>query len=239
MAGPVYVVIPAYNEGAVIGRVIGHIKRQRDDAVVIVVNDGSTDNTAEEALRAGGYVITLPFNCGYGVALQTGLVCAYRAGASIAVTMDADGQHEPDDIKRLTGPVLGGSADIALGSRYLPESVSYRVPAMRRLASACVAKLLSLLCGQHFTDSTSGFQCLNRKALELLTTLKDFPERAPDADLILLLVKRGCRVREVAVTMHADQGGESMHGPLKSLFYLPNMCTSMLSVLLGYAVFRK
>lgn len=234
-----HIVIPAYNEGAVIRRVIETLKYNLPDASVTVVNDGSTDHTADEARQAGAYVITLPFNCGYGVALQTGLIHAYRSGASLAVTMDADGQHEPVDIERLAVPVLSGEADIALGSRYLPGSTSYRVPRLRRAASIGVARLLSLLAGQRFTDSTTGFQCLNREALRLLTTLKDFPERTPDADLILLLVMRGCKVREVPVTMHADESGDSMHGPLKSLFYLPNMCTSMLSVLLGYAVFRR
>ncbi len=231
--------MPAHNEGAVIAKVIGRIQDNFPNAHVIVVNDGSSDNTAEEALRSGAYTITLPFNCGYGVALQTGLLHVYRCGASVVVTMDADGQHEPETIRRLMEPVANGAADVSLGSRFLPASVTYRVPALRRITATCLAKLLSLLSGQQFTDTTTGFQCLNRKALRLLTSLKDFPERAPDADLILYLVMQGLRVREVPVTMHADQGGQSMHGPIKSLLYVPNMCTSILSVLLGYAGSHK
>ena len=234
-----FIVIPAYNEARVIARVVSHTKDRFPDAHLIVVNDGSTDDTANKAASAGADVITLPFNCGYGVALQTGLLCAYRSGAALVVTLDADGQHEPDDVNRLMEPVLGGRADVALGSRYLPGSHSYAVPALRRITAFCMAKLLSLLSRQSFTDSTTGFQCLSRKAVGLLTSLKDFPERTPDADLLLYLAIHGCRVCEVPVTMHADEGGESMHGPIKSLLYVPQMCTSLLGVMLEYAFSRK
>ena len=239
MRDSLYLVMPAHNEGRVIGSVVARAKRKLPGALVIVINDGSEDNTAAEAISAGAHVITLPFNCGYGVALQTGLLFAYRAGAQMVVTLDADGQHEPDDVTTLMEPVIRGVADVVLGSRYLPQSHSYRVPAARRIPSFCMAKLLSLLSRQAFTDSTTGFQCLGRKALALLTSLKDFPEKTPDADLLLYLTMHGCRVREVPVTMHADAGGQSMHGVFKSLLYIPNMCTSMLGVVLGYVFSGK
>lgn len=230
-----YVVIPAYNEGAVIGKVVRRVHEAVPEARIIVINDGSDDNTAPEAAAAGARVITLPFNCGYGVALHTGLTGALRAGPDLVITLDADGQHDPGSIERLMEPVRRGDADLVLGSRYLPQSVTYRVPALRRLTARCLARLLSLLTGQRLTDTTTGFQCMNRKTLHRFVALKDFPERTPDADLILYAVMTGCRVREVPVTMHADQGGESMHGALKSMFYVPKLFTAILSVLLGYA----
>lgn len=239
MAECVYIVMPAHNEARVVARVVARTKDQLPSASVTVVNDGSTDATAMEAAEAGAEVITLPFNCGYGVALQTGLIRAHRGNADLVVTMDADGQHEPDEIKRLIEPVANGQADVALGSRYLPGSKSYRVPPLRRIPSFFLARLLSLLSRQRFTDSTTGFQCLSRKALGLLVGLNDFPEKTPDADLLLYLAMRGCRIQEVPVRMHADSGGESMHGPFKSVLYLPHMFTSIVGVMLGHVFSAK
>jgi len=233
MSGPLYIVMPAYNEGDVVAKVVTRTKLKLPDARLVVINDGSTDKTADEALNAGADVVTLPFNCGYGVALQAGLLCAHRANAETVVILDADGQHEPDEIGRLIAPVRNGLCDVAIGSRYLPGSRSYRVPLARRITSFFVARLLSILSRQTFTDSTTGFQCMNRKALTLLAELKEFPEKSPDADLLLYLAISGCKVQEVPVLMHADAGRESMHGPVKSLFYVPKMCTSLLGVMLG------
>jgi hypothetical protein len=227
--------MPAHNEGAVIASVIHGVRMVLPDAKIIVVNDGSIDDTSSEATAAGAQVIDLPFNCGYGVALHTGLTRALRLSADMVITCDADGQHEPTSIRVLMQPIASGEADLALGSRYLPDSVSYRVPLLRRVTSHCLAWLLSLIAGQRFTDSTTGFQCMNRKTLQRFVTLKDFPEHTPDADLILYAVMTGCRVKEVAVTMHHDQRGDSMHGALKSMFYVPKLFTSILSILLAHS----
>src|ERR1700687_2897721 len=117
MASSLHIVMPAHNEGAVIAKVIGRIRENFANARVIVVNDGSSDQTADEALHSGAYTITLPFNCGYGVALQTGVLHPSRCGAPVVVPMDADAQHEPETIRRLMEPVASGAADVSLGSR--------------------------------------------------------------------------------------------------------------------------
>jgi glycosyltransferase involved in cell wall biosynthesis len=236
---PVYIVMPAHNEGLVIAKVVRRVRESVPDCEIIVVNDGSHDNTASEAAAAGARVVSLPFNCGYGVALLTGLTAAYRAGAELVVTMDSDGQHEPASIERLLEPVRKGEVDLTLGSRYLAGSVSYRVPVLRRITSRCLGWLLTAIAGQRLTDTTTGFQGMNRKVLERFVTLKDFPEKTPDADLILYAVMTGCRVREVPVTMHEDQGGESMHGVFKSMLYIPKLFTAILSVILEYAHQRR
>jgi hypothetical protein len=153
--------------------------------------------------------------------------------------MDSDGQHDPGSIEPLMKPVLKGESDLVLGSRYLPQSVSYRVPALRRIVSRCLSLLLTLITGQRLTDTTTGFQCMNRKTLERFVTLKDFPEKTPDADLILYAVMTGARVCEVPVTMHEDRGGESMHGALKSMLYIPKLFTAIVSVLLQYSHQRR
>jgi len=231
----VYVVMPAFNEDRVIASIIHRVRETLPDAHVVVINDGSGDQTASVATAAGARVVNLPFNCGYGVALQTGLTYAFRAGADIVITMDSDGQHDPGSIEPLMKPVRKGESDLVLGSRYLPQSVSYRVPALRRIVSRCLSLLLTLITGQRLTDTTTGFQCMNRKTLERFVTLKDFPEKTPDADLILYAVMTGARVCEVPVTMHEDRGGESMHGAFKSMFYIPKLFTAIVSVLLQYS----
>lgn len=227
--------MPAFNEGRVIGRVIHGVREILPNAHVVVIDDGSSDNTASAATAAGARVVSLPFNCGYGVALQTGLTYAFRAGAEIVITMDSDGQHDPRSIGSLIKPVREGEKDLALGSRYLPQSDSYQVPALRRIISYCLSLLLTVIAGQRLTDTTTGFQCMNRKTLGRFVTLKDFPEKTPDADLILYAAMTGARVCEVPVIMHEDQGGESMHGTFKSMFYIPKLFTAILSVLLQYS----
>jgi glycosyltransferase involved in cell wall biosynthesis len=227
-----YFVIPAYNEEVHVGDVVRRLKSYYPQGNVVVVNDGSTDDTWLRATQAGAQVIDMPFNGGYGTALHTGLLWAVRHNATFTITLDADGQHDPAEIAKLVSLVEGG-ADIALGSRFLPESVCYRVPASRRAGSWVFARTVSLLAGKRFTDPTTGFQCLNQKALKLLVNLRDFPEKYPDADLILYSHLRGCRIEEAAVVMHADETGDSMHGFWKSLFYAPKMLVAMLAVFLS------
>jgi glycosyltransferase involved in cell wall biosynthesis len=228
----IHVVMPAHNEGLVIADVIQRVRKAQPDARLIVVNDGSSDDTAEIAKALGAQVVHLICNCGYGISLHTGLTYAYRQGADIVVTMDADGQHAPESIEHLLFPVRTGSADLVLGSRYLPGSVCYEVPKLRRFVSRALSLLLSLLAGQTLTDTTTGFQCMNRKVLKRIVTLRHPQERTHDADLILHAIRTGARVVEVPVVMHADQGGTSMHGVFKSAYYIPKLLIAMLSVML-------
>ena len=234
-----FVVIPAHNEERNVARVVEGVRCCFPEARVIVVNDGSNDATAMEAERSGAEVVWLPFNCGYGVALQTGLLHARCRGAEFIVTMDADGQHEPGDIAKLLEPLRIGAADLALGSRYLQTSRCYRVPLVRRCASWCLSHLVSFLMGQCIRDTTTGFQGINTKALDIYLGLRDFPEKTPDADLLLYAHLNGCRIQEIGVTMYEDTTGNSMHGVFKSFFYIPQMLVSLFGVLLAYSSFRK
>ena len=233
---PFFVIVPAHNEARSVGKVIVRIRQLFPMARIAVVNDGSIDNTEYEAAQAGACVINLPFNTGYGVALQTGLIWAKRQGAKVVVTLDADGQHDPAEIAKILGPVVGGEADLALGSRYLENGSCYRIPIMRRLGAWAFAKVVSLLINQAITDPTTGFQCLNSKVLDLYVSLSDFPDKTPDADLILYAHFRACRIVEVPVSMYEDEGKDSMHGFFKSIFYGPKMLIAMLGILLARTV---
>lgn len=234
-----YFVIPAFNEGKSIGRVLQALKELFPGSQIVVVDDGSADDTPQRAALSGATVISLPFNAGYGVALQTGFLWARRHRARFVVTLDADGQHDPGEVPKLAAPVLAEEADLVLGSRYLPESRCYRVPWPRRLGSWLFAQVVSLLMRQRITDPTTGFQCMNAKVLDLYVGLPDFPSMSPDADLILYAHLRGCRIRETPVVMHEDAGKDSMHGFFKSIFYVPKMLTAILGVLLAHVSFTS
>jgi len=231
-AEDIYVVIPAYNEGRSIARVVERVRAFFPTSIVTVINDGSSDDTAEKAAAAGAHVINLPFNSGYGVALHTGLIWAYRQGAEQVITQDADGQHDAAEARKLLDALRDG-ADIALGSRYRAGSQCYRVPVSRRLGAMLFAWLLTRLSRTEITDPTTGFQALNAKALKVLVQLPDFPERTPDADVLLFARRSGCHIVEVPVAMYADESNDSMHGLWKSLFYVPKMLVAMFAVMLN------
>jgi glycosyltransferase involved in cell wall biosynthesis len=237
---PINVVVPAFNEARSVGKVVQRVKELFPHAIVVVVNDGSTDDTGGQASRAGATVVNLPFNSGYGVALHTGLIWARRNNADIVVTLDSDGQHDPGEIHKLLLPVLKDEVDLVLGSRYLPESLcGYSVPVARRFGSWVFAQLVSVIIGRRFTDPTSGFLCMNKKALDCYVNLPDFPDSSPDADMVLQAHFHNCRMKEAAVAMYADEGNDSMHGIWRSMFYVPKMLLAMLGIIIAAVLWRK
>lgn len=223
------VIIPAYNEAERIASTIADI-RKFSNADIIVVNDGSTDNTVSEAKAAGAAVLDLPFNLGYGAALQTGLKYALKKGYEFTVQMDADGQHDPSAIQSLIKPVLDSEIDIAVGSRFLSGG-DYKAPFIRRVGMLFFAFIASIFTGKRVTDPTSGFQALNRKVMEFYTS-DAYPVDYPDADVIIMLHRRGIKFREIPVTMKRAVGKVSMHSGLKPFYYTFKMLLSILVTLL-------
>jgi glycosyltransferase involved in cell wall biosynthesis len=155
-----YVVIPAYNEGPVISRVVSEVKRA--GYAVVVVDDSSSDATAEEARAAGAAVITHPFNLGQGAALQTGIDYAMAKGAGVIVTFDADGQHRVSDIARLVEALVEERADFALGSRFLGQAPN--LPPLRRLLLHAATAFTRLTTGLQVTDTHNGLRAMTRRA---------------------------------------------------------------------------
>jgi hypothetical protein len=223
------IIIPAYNEAERIASTIANI-RKFSDADIIVVSDGSTDNSAEEAKAAGAVVIELPFNLGYGAALQTGFKYALKKGYQYAVQIDADGQHDPSYIKSLVEPVLRNEVDIVIGSRYLNEG-NYRPSIVRRMGTFFFARIVCMVTNKRVTDPTSGFQALNRRVMELYTS-DAYPLDYPDADVIIMLHRSGMRFKEVPVRMERMTGKQSMHSGLKPFYYLYKMLLSIFLTLL-------
>jgi glycosyltransferase involved in cell wall biosynthesis len=197
---------------------------------VVVVNDGSRDDTARVARAAGAEVVSHPFNMGYGVAIQTGYKYALANGYDFLVQIDGDGQHDPAFIPHVLAPVLVGETDFALGSRFLGAE-SYEPSLARRVGMAFFRRLVSWLIGQRITDSTSGFQAFNRRVIRFFTT-EVFPCDYPDADMLITLHRAGFRIREVPVQMYASATGKSMHSGWKPLYYMFKMLLSIFVTLL-------
>jgi len=223
------IVMPAYNEADRIISTINNI-RQHSDTDIIVVNDGSTDETAKQAMDAGAKVIDLPFNLGYGAALQTGFKYALKQGYRYAVQMDADGQHDPSAIQALVEPILKGEADITLGSRFLGEG-DYKAPFARRAGMILFSIILRVITGKKVTDPTSGFQAMNRKVIEFYTS-DAYPVDYPDADVIIMLHMQGFSFKEIPVIMKRLPGKVSMHSGLKPFYYTFKMFLSIFVTLL-------
>jgi hypothetical protein len=226
----VLLIIPAYNEGKAIAGVIGRARQALPGADVLVVNDGSRDDTAAIARQAGAAVVSHPFNMGYGVAIQTGYKHAVARGYDYVVQMDGDGQHDPAFIPPLLAPLLAGETDFVIGSRFL-EPGSYTPPLLRRLGMGFFRFIIRLVTGQRLTDPTSGCQAFSAEVARFFAT-EVFPCDYPDADMLIMLHLAGFRIRELPVKMYANDQGVSMHKGLKPLYYVFKMLLSILVTLL-------
>lgn len=223
------IIIPAYNEEGSIAGVIQDIHRYAPEADIIVVNDGSTDRTAELAAAAGAKVLTLPYNVGIGGGMQTGYLYAQRMGYDIAVQMDADGQHPAEELPKLIAKAR--EADLVIGSRYV-ETTSYRSSRMRRAGMVFFSGLVSLVTGQRFTDTTSGFRAAGRKVIELYAAY--YPIDYPEVESIVYLKRKGCRITEVATEMHHRKAGKSSITPWKSVYYMVKVTLAVLMSAIRY-----
>jgi glycosyltransferase involved in cell wall biosynthesis len=229
----ILILIPCFNEQGRIGAVIDSLNNEMPDCDITVINDASTDNTAAEASAKGATVLSHSCNLGYGAALETGYQYAIRYGYDIALQMDGDGQHQTDQLRKILAPVVKGEADITVGSRYDNNgTASLQMPLVRRFGHRLFSILLGILTGMRFNDPTSGFQCLNSKALKLFSC-GVFPCDYPDSDVILMAQRCGLRIKEINVQMKERQGGTSMHAGMKPFYYGLKMFLSIFIVLLN------
>jgi glycosyltransferase involved in cell wall biosynthesis len=196
-------IIPAFNEEKSIATIIREIKKYTDH--VVVVDDHSTDNTEKIARLHGATVIRHSTNKGVGAAMKTGIAYAKRLKPDIVVTMDADGQHGPDDTPSLIRPLIDGKADFVLGSRFLNGQLT-DTPYGKKIGNKLFAFMVSLLVGVKLTDTQTGFRAFNRKALLSLNLASDFTYTQ---EMILVLCHNGFRCVEVPVKVHPRKYGQS------------------------------
>jgi glycosyltransferase involved in cell wall biosynthesis len=221
------VLIPAYNEADSITHVINSTRQHLPDAAIVVVNDGSTDETGAIAESAGVLVLHMPFNVGIGASVQTGFIFAYEQGYAVVVRSDGDGQHDPADLPRLVDALDMGDADMIVGTRFV-EDRGYHTPLPRRLGILLLARLISAITGQPVTDPTSGFAAFNRDAIRLFAQV--YPYDYPEPEGWVVAHRAGLRIREIPVTMKPRFGGRSSITSLRAIYY---MIKVTLAILIG------
>jgi len=224
--------VPAFNEEANVGRVIDEIRASDPSLDVVVVDDGSYDRTAEVAHAHGATVVRLPFNLGIGGAVQTGFRFAFEHGYDMAVRIDGDGQHDPSQLDRILAPVVADEADIAVGSRFAGDRDGYRSSRSRRVGIRLLAWVVSRIVGRRVTDTTSGFQALNRRAIELFA--HDYPHDYPEVEATIMVSRHRLRSVEVPVSMRERVGGRSSITALRSVYYMVKV---LLAIFVG--LFRR
>ena len=217
-------IVPAFNEEKNVGRVIDELRTLDPGLDVVVVSDGSTDKTVEVAAEHGAHVISLPFNLGIGGAVQTGFRYAWEEGYELAVRLDGDGQHDPGELRVLVAPVVSGDADLAVGSRFVSGG-GYRSSAARRVGIRILARVVSLIARQRLTDTTSGFQAANRRAIRVYAA--DLPHDYPEVEGIVMAIKHRIRLVEVPVTMRERIHGRSSIGALASIYYMVKILVAL------------
>ena len=208
-SSPVLCILPAYNEAENIGVVLRRMPREVKGLEVtsLVVDDCSEDDTAQVAASHGAYVVRLPLRMGGGAALKTGFMIGLERGARYLVTLDADGQHHPEEIERLLEPLLRDQADVVVGSRILGEYENYS-----RLRTAGVrffSSIISFLTACRITDCSSGFRAFQA---EVLRRLRLRQKQYHTSELIIEAVKKGARIVEVPITISRRLSGTSKKG---------------------------
>jgi len=226
-------IVPAYNEGDMIARVVREIHRHAPDFDVVVVDDGSADDTARVAEAEGAALIRHPFNLGIGGAVQSGYKYALRNGYDVAIQVDGDGQHKPAHIHDLLESLqtAGDEADMVYGSRFRGDP-GYKVPLGRRVGNMIFSVVLTAITRQRITDPTSGFRMTNRRGIELFA--RDYPHDYPEVEALLMLHAHRLRVHEVPVRMNARGFGRSSIDYPRSAYYMAKV---MLALFIG--LFRR
>ncbi len=224
------VVVPAYNEARSIEAVIASIREHMPGATVTVVNDGSSDDTGARAGAAGALVLTLAVNLGIGGAVQTGYKYALAEGFSYAVQIDGDGQHDPSETHHLLEELVTGDTDIVIGSRWLGRG-DYVASKNRRVGMKLLESIVSWRAGARFTDTTSGFRAMNRRALALFAV--HYPTDYPEVESILLARHHGLSVVEVPVKMEPRRHGRSSIRGFRSLYFMVRITIGLLLGVMG------
>jgi glycosyltransferase involved in cell wall biosynthesis len=210
-------IVPALNEADTVGSVVAEIRSVDADCEVVVVDDGSRDDTAERALEAGAKVLRLPLNLGIGGAMQAGYVFALEEGFDIAVQVDGDGQHDPRELTRLLEPILEGRADMVIGTRFAGER-TYRAPIGRSIGIKLFAAIVSVRVRQRMTDTTSGFRAVNRRGIHVFAG--DYPHDYPEVETVITASRGGLRITEVPVEMRLRASGRSSISNVGSVYYV-------------------
>ena len=217
------IIIPAFNEEESIERVVDNLRENYPQYDYIIINDGSSDRTAEICRRRGYEILDLPVNLGLAGAFQTGLKYAYRKGYDFALQFDADGQHLPEFIGAMLDKIQEGY-DIVIGSRFVTEK---KPASMRMLGSNLISIATWMTTGKKVKDPTSGMRVFNRRMIGEFALNLNY---GPEPDTISYLLKQGATIAEVQVQMEERQAGESYLNLSRSMMYMMRMLLSILLI---------
>jgi glycosyltransferase involved in cell wall biosynthesis len=227
-------IVPALNEADSVAETVVAIRRCAPDFDVLVVDDGSTDATAQRAGEAGAAVLRLPFNLGIGGAMQSGYMYALDHDYQVAVQVDGDGQHDPSHIADLRARLdADPQLNMVTGSRFLSASgEGFQSSAARRAGIRIFSTIVSAITRQRVTDPTSGFRMTNRRGIELFA--RDYPHDYPEVEAILLMHAHRLRSCEIPVLMRPRLTGVSAISSTQSIYYMVKV---LLAVFVG--LFRR
>lgn len=212
------IIVPALNEENSIAGVLRDLQQESLHVDIVVINDGSLDDTSRIARETGcAVVIDLQKNLGIGGAVQTGFKFAQHHNYRYAVQFDGDGQHVAQEIPALLKALHQGS-DMVIGSRFLAPHDGYRSTFLRRIGIRFFQRVNSLLIGQKIMDNTSGFRAYSREAIRFLASY--YPEDYPEPEAVILMGKNGFTISEVEVQMRERQGGISSINGFQGGYYM-------------------
>ncbi|MBQ8741512.1 MAG: glycosyltransferase family 2 protein [Clostridia bacterium] len=217
----VLIIIPAYNEGENIERVVTTIKEKCPQYDYLVINDGSRDNTQDICIKKGYHFVSHPVNLGLAAAVQTGMLFAYKNKYDAAIQFDGDGQHDPDYIADMASEIEKGY-NIVVGSRFVTEK---KPNSLRMLGSNLIQFAIRLTTGKTLKDPTSGMRMFDKKMIKKLALAADL---GPEPDTVALLVRGGATFSEIQVEMHDRVAGESYLNLANSVNYMLRMFVSIL-----------
>ena len=230
--------VPAFNEALNLMRVVRELRRVAPALHILVVNDGSTDDTADLLPALGVDWLSLPQRVGVGGAVRAGLRYAAREGYDYVVRVDGDGQHRGCDIRRLLGPVVQGHLDASIGSRYVGRTLRFSgLLSMRRLSQAALATCLTIWTRRRFTDPTSGFWLFGPRAIRVLG--RHHPAGYAEPELVLFLCRNGLRVGEVPIRMRPRLAGRTSLTPARAALAFAETILALLMVPIRGSVDRQ
>lgn len=233
-------IVPAYNEERSIAAVVQSLNALSATTnfhlEVVVVNDCSTDRTAEIISTLNCIALNLPVNLGIGGAVQTGFKYAFENGYDYAVQVDGDGQHPAEAIPGLVQSAIEQQADVVIGSRFL-SGQGFQSSALRRFGIRYFTALNKWLVGTVVNDSTSGFRLINRNVLEVVS--EEYPDEYPEPEAIIIYSLKKFKIVEVPVIMKERQGGVSSIGAVSSVYYMLKVSLAILYTYIKMSTSKK
>lgn len=228
----IILIIPAYNEEENIlktyNTIINYNKKNKTNYDIIVINDGSTDKTGKILNENDIPHINLIHNLGIGGAVQTGYKYAYYKNYDIAIQYDGDGQHDVRYVKKLIEPILDSKADMTIGSRFIENIDTFKSTFARRVGINIISSIMKLTTGKKIYDTTSGFRAVNKEIIKDFSI--SYPNEYPEPVTTAELIRKKYRIKEVSVEMKERTGGVSSIKTWKNIYYMLNVCLSLLAI---------